>query len=180
MNPSARIRIGCFLFLFIASACSKPAQNSVRQAASGTTPSPLTQRITSESVVKALAEPVAIAAGGSTVAIIRLAIQSGYHVNANPPTFSYLKATQLDITASDGIAASSVSYPAPLTRKLAFADKPLAVYEGETEIRAKIKADNGASKGEHSIAAQLRVQACDDQVCYPPGQIELRIPVTVK
>jgi DsbC/DsbD-like thiol-disulfide interchange protein len=86
----------------------------------------------------------------------------------------------LEIVASDGISASAVSYPAPQTRKFAFADKPLAVYEGETEIKATIKADKAASLGVHSIAAHLRVQACDEQVCYPPGQIELRIPVTVK
>jgi DsbC/DsbD-like thiol-disulfide interchange protein len=130
--------------------------------------------------VKASAEPVAVAPGQPADAIVRLAIQSGYHVNANPPTFQYLKATELDIPASDGISASSVSYPAPLSRQFAFADKPLAVYEGETEIKAVIKADKAAGKGEHSIAAHLRVQACDEQVCYPPGQIELRIPVTVK
>lgn len=180
MNPSARIRIGCLLFLFIVSACSKPTESSLNQQASSNTQSPAPQRITSESVVKVSVPPVTIAAGGSTDAVVRLVIQSGYHVNANPPTFSYLKATQLDITASDGISASSVSYPSPLNRKFAFADKPLAVYEGEAEIKATFKADNAASKGEHSVAAQLRVQACDDQVCYPPGQIELRIPVMVK
>lgn len=180
MIISARIGISCLLFLCIASACSKPAQNSVSQPASSTTPSASTQRITSESVVKVSAQPVAIAIGQSTDAIVRLTIQTGYHVNANPPTFSYLKATQLDISPGEGISASGVSYPAPVTKKFAFAEKPLAVYEGETEMRATIKADTTASKGEHSVAAQLRVQACDEQVCYPPGQIELRIPVTVK
>lgn len=180
MNPFARIRISCLLVLFIVSACSKPADNPNNQSAKSDTQTPAPRRITSESVVKASAEPVAVAGGQPAVTIVRLAIKSGYHVNANPPTFSYLKATELEIPASDGISASSVSYPSPLSRKFAFADKPLAVYEGETEIKATIKADKAAGKGEHSIAAHLRVQACDDQVCYPPGQIELRIPVTVK
>ena len=180
MNPFARFRIGCLLLLFIVSACSKPADNPNNQSANSGTPTPAPRRITSESVVKASAEPVSVAAGQPAEAIVRLAIQSGYHVNANPPTFSYLKATELEIPASDGISASSISYPTPANRKFAFADKPLAVYEGEAEIKATIKADKAAGKGEHSIAAHLRVQACDDQVCYPPGQIELRIPVTMK
>jgi DsbC/DsbD-like thiol-disulfide interchange protein len=174
MNPSARIRIGCLLFLFIVSACSKPTENSVNIQ------SPAPQRIRSESVVKVSAGPVTIAIGKPADAVVRLTIQSGYHINANPPTYPYLKPTQLDITASDGISTMFVSYPSPLTKKFAFADKPLAVYEGETEIKATIKADTSARKGEHSVAAQLRVQACDDQVCYPPGQVELRIPVIVK
>jgi thioredoxin:protein disulfide reductase len=173
MNSSVRIGIGFLLFLFIASACSKPADDS--QSVSNAS----TQRITSESVVKVSAQPVAMAAGESTDAVVRVTIQSGYHVNANPPTFPYLKATELDITAGDGISVSFVSYPTALTKKFAFADKPLAVYEGDTELKARLKADS-ARKGEHSLAAKLRVQACDDQVCYPPGQIELRIPVTVR
>jgi DsbC/DsbD-like thiol-disulfide interchange protein len=177
MNPSARIRIGCFLFLFIASACSKPVPNPDSQPANSNTQS---TRIRSESVVKVSAQPVAITRGESSDAVVRLTIQTGYHVNANPPTFPYLKATQLDITASDGISVSFVSYPTALTKKFAFADKPLAVYEGETELKARLKAGTAATSGEHSVAAQLRVQACDDQLCYPPGQVELRIPVTVK
>jgi DsbC/DsbD-like thiol-disulfide interchange protein len=178
MNPSAIIRTGCLLLLLTASACSKPTQNSVNQPATSAVPS--AQRITSESVVKVSAEPVSIAVDGTAQLIVRLKIQNGYHVNANPPTYSYLKATELDITANDGISVAFVWYPSALTRKFPFADKPLAVYEGEAEIKATIKAAPAASKGERSIAALLRVQACDDQLCYPPGQIELRIPVTVK
>ncbi len=161
-------------------ACAKQMPGSQPQAATSPAETNETKRVASVDVVKATPQPVEVKMGGTAQLIVPLKIQSGYHVNANPPTYSYLKATQLDITARDGISALSVSYPAPLTRKFAFADKPLAVYEGETEIKATIKADNAAVKGEHSIAAQLRVQACDDQVCYPPGQIELRIPVTVK
>lgn len=138
------------------------------------------RKITSTGVVHATAKPVEVSPGGSGELILALKIESGYHVNANPPTFPYLKATQLDITAGDGISASSVLYPTAVTKKFAFADKPLAVYEGDTELKATIKADTAAARGEHSVAAQLRVQACDDQVCYPPGQIELQIPVTVK
>jgi len=153
------------------------------------TPGPETQsaaspgsekRVTSVGVVNATPQPAEVNAGGMTEVKVKLKIQTGYHVNANPPTFPYLKATELDLPAGDGISTAFVYYPTPVTKKFAFADKPLAVYEGETEIKATIKADKAASKGERSIAAQLRVQACDDQVCYPPGQIELRIPVTVK
>ena len=131
-------------------------------------------------VVHATAKPVEVSRGGSGELIVALKIDSGYHVNANPPTFSYLIATQLAVTTSDGISVLAVSYPTALTKTFAFAEKPLAVYEGETEIKAKLTADRTATKGEHSVPALLHVQACDDQVCYPPGKIELQIPVTVK
>src|SRR6185295_3370825 len=54
-------------------------------------------------VVKATAKDVTIKAGGDGDAIVQLTIQNGYHVNANPPTFSYLKATELELPHNPGI-----------------------------------------------------------------------------
>ena len=162
--------------LFFSAACSRPAPNS----ASEPTASPATQRITSEGVVKAVAQRVEIPAGGSAEATVRVTIQSGYHVNANPPTFSYLKATALEISPSEGVSVAFVTYPNAVNKKFAFAEQPLAVYEGDTDLKATLKADKAAKKGERSIPARLRIQACDDQVCYPPGMLELAIPVNVK
>jgi hypothetical protein len=161
--------------LFFLGACSR--QPGAGVASPGTNE---VKRVTSIGVVNATPQPAEVNAGGTAQVIVHLKIQTGYHVNANPPTFPYLKATELDLPPGNGISTEFVYYPSPLTRTFAFADKPLAVYEGDTDIKATIKADKAASKGERSLAAQLRVQACDDQVCYPPGQIELRIPLTVK
>jgi DsbC/DsbD-like thiol-disulfide interchange protein len=108
-----------------------------------------------------------------------MTIQSGYHVNANPPTFPYLKPTALEISPSDGVSVAFVTYPKAVEKKFAFAEGPLAVYEGNTDVKATLKADKAAKKGERSVPALLRIQACDDQVCYPPGTIELAIPVNV-
>jgi DsbC/DsbD-like thiol-disulfide interchange protein len=165
--------------LFVSAACSKPAANSASESSSPAT-SPAAQRITSEGVVKAAAQRVDMAAGGSAEAIVRLTIQSGYHVNANPPTFPYLKATALEISPSDGVSVAFVTYPNGLNKKFAFAEQPLAVYEGATDLKATLKSDKAAKKGERSIPARLRIQACDDQVCYPPGTLELAIPVNVR
>src|SRR6185503_12145629 len=162
----------CLLTLCICFAGCSSQPNTSPTSASGSPAQ--AKRITSVGVVHATAKPAEVSPGGSGGLIVTLKIDSGYHVNANPPTFPYLIATQLDVTASDGISVSAVSYPTALTKTFAFADKPLAVYEGETEIKAKLNADRTAAKGEHSVPALLHVQACDDQVCYPPGQIELR------
>jgi len=166
--------------LLVSAACSKPAPNSASELANGPAASPVAQRITSEGVVKAAAERVEIPAGGSAEATVRLTIQSGYHVNANPPTFPYLKATALEISPADGVSVAFVTYPKAVNKKFAFADQALAVYEGETDLKATLKSDKTAKKGERSIPARLRIQACDEQVCYPPGTLELAIPLNVK
>jgi hypothetical protein len=67
-----------------------------------------------------------------------------------------------------------------LNKKFSFADELLAVYEGQVELKVALLADKGARHGQTSIPAKLRIQACDDQVCYPPGTIDVWIPVTVK
>jgi DsbC/DsbD-like thiol-disulfide interchange protein len=174
MTHSARILLACLTMLLVSAACSKPAPNSASPAESPA------QRITSEGVVKVTAQRVEIPAGGSAEANVRLTIQSGYHVNANPPTFSYLKATALEISPSDGVSVAFITYPKAVDKKFAFSEQALAVYEGDTDLKAMLKSDKTANKGERSIPARLRIQACDDQVCYPPGTLELAIPVNVK
>ena len=136
--------------------------------------------IRSVDVVKAKPQDVTLTAGESGDALVRLEITSGYHVNANPPTYPYLKATELEITPAEGISVEFMRYPDPLTKKFAFAEKPLAVYEGETLVKARLKADKSAKPGTHNLSAKLRVQACDEQVCYAPGTLDVTMPVNIK
>lgn len=138
------------------------------------------KRINSADVVKASPEPVEIKAGDSGEALVRLTIQSGYHVNANPPTFPYLKATEIEIPASEGVSVGFIVYPSPITRQFAFEKQPLAVYEGETAVKVLLKAERTAKKGERHLSSKLRIQACDDQVCYAPGTLDFSIPVQIK
>jgi DsbC/DsbD-like thiol-disulfide interchange protein len=180
MTRSTHINVTCLLLLFVTAACSKPVQHSAGETAATPATSPSAQRITSESVVKVGARPVEIPAGGSAEAVIQITVQSGYHINANPPTYSYLKATALEVSSANGVSVDSIGYPKAINKKFAFAEKPLAVYEGETELKATLKADKSAKPGQRSISARLRIQACDEEVCYPPGALELAIPVNIK
>ena len=180
MTRSSYTTIACLLLLFVTAACSTPVRNPAAESSTATPPLAEDKRIASVNVVKAAPQPVELVAGGSGEAHVRLAIQSGYHINANPPTYPYLIATALEISPADGVSLGSVTYPKPLSRKFVFAEKPLAVYEGETEVKATLQADKSAKQGQQSLAARLRIQACDEQVCYPPGTLDLRIPVTIK
>jgi len=180
MTRSTRITNLCLLLLLVMAACSEPGQNFANRSATTPGASSTAQMITSESVVVAAAQPVEIRAGGSAEASVRVTIQNGYHINANPPTYSYLKATELEITPTQGVLVGPVTYPKPHDKKFSFAEKPLRVYEGETLLKATLKADKSTPRGERSVPARLRIQACDDQVCYPPGILDLTIPVSIK
>jgi uncharacterized cupredoxin-like copper-binding protein len=165
------------VLLLSAAACRKPAGEANPSASGGSSEPP---QIASTDVVKATPEELTLAKGESGYAVVRLQIKNGYHINANPPAFQYLKATELELTAANGISVDFVSYPDALTKKFSFADEPLKVYEGETVVKAMLKAGASAPTGKHNLSAKLRVQACDDTVCYPPGVMDLTVPVAVK
>jgi hypothetical protein len=131
-------------------------------------------------VVKASAPETEIARNQTGDALVQLNIEKGYHVNANPPTFPYLKATELTLAQTPGVSVSFIVYPNPITKSFPFAEKPLAVYEGATTIKVKLKVDKAAHPGKQNLSAKLLVQACDDQVCYAPGTLEVSIPLSIK
>ncbi len=179
MNRLLPVLILCLVMTTAFSACSKGQNPNGGRAASSPTPAAV-PKTTSESVVKVAVQGIEVPAGGIADAIVRVTIQSGYHINSNPPTYPYLKATELDVADTDEISLNSIFYPKPLVKKFAFADKPLHVYEGETPLTVALEAAPTAQKGQQSIPAKLRIQACDDQVCYPPGSIDVVIPVLIK
>lgn len=173
----------CLLLLLIASGCSQPSQNSGSQSPPAPAASPSLAEdkpVRSVDVVKVSTQPIEIVAGGSGEAVVHLTVQNGYHINANPPTYPYLIATALEVQPANGVSVAKVSYPKPLSRKFVFAEKPLAVYEGDTEVKATVKADKSAQPGQQPLAAKLRIQACDEAVCYAPGTLDLVIPVSIK
>ena len=176
-----KVRTSVVVLLLFCSACAKQTSDSTNQTA-GAQPSAQepSQRITSMSVVKAMPSNVTISPGSSAEATVQLNIDRGYHVNANPPSYAYLKATEIEITKAHGLSVGFITYPDALTKKFAFAEKPLAVYEGQTPIKINLKAEKSTPRGSLNLSGKLRVQACDEQVCYAPGSIDLSIPVTVK
>ncbi len=160
--------------MIVAVACSRPG---AEKATGGNNEG---GRIASADVVEATPQEATLAAGESGELVVPIKIANGYHVNANPPSFSYLKATELQIPTANGVSVEFITYPDPLMKKFSFSDKELAVYEGEAVLKARLKADKSAQTGKHNLSAQLRVQACDDKVCYAPGVIDLLVPVTIK
>ena len=163
------------LLLIVLSSCSKSEPNQTTAPPAAPSPSAV-RRIASIDVVKVSPEEVTISAGGSGVASVRVAIDKGYHVNANPPTFPYLKPTELIFKATPSISISSVKYPGATTRKFQFAEKPLAVYEGSITIPIPLTAEAGA-QGQRTIPFKIRVQACDTQQCYPPATLDASLPI---
>jgi hypothetical protein len=161
-------------------ACTKQTAENPQNATGQVSTPEVSQKVTSTSVVKATPSSVTISPGASAQASLQLSIDKGYHVNANPPSYPYLKATELEIPPANGLSVGFITYPNALTRKFAFAEGPLNVYEDQITIKINLRADKSAQQGSRNLSGILRVQACDEQVCYAPGAIDLTFPVTIK
>lgn len=130
--------------------------------------------------VRVSASPVEVRAGGRAEASVRLDITPPYHVNANPPSQSFLIPTEVTLAPEPGVKPGKPAYPAALKKKFAFAEQPLAVYEGDTEIKFPLSVEATAAKGERTLRAKVRVQPCDDNACYPPRNVETTITLNIK
>ena len=165
------------LILCLSCSSQKAGQNvSPQNSVAPTTTAPRN----SVDVVKVRALPVELKVNETVDAVVEVSIQNGYHINANPPTLPYLIATELTLPKSPDISLGYVVYPDALTKTFSFAEKPLAVYEGTVNIKARVKPEKSAKPGTQNLSAKLRVQACDDQVCYAPGTLDVTIPLSIK
>ena len=137
-------------------------------------PSAPAEIASSDQVVKAFAHFIPSA---SPPGSIELVISPGFHINANPATFPYLIATEVQPGKADGITVSDkLTYPPPKMETFAFAEKPLAVYEGSVNIAIPFTPAPGA-KGRRTVPFKIRVQACDSEKCYAPATLDASLAV---
>ena len=179
--------IFCSLLLLVFAGCSQN-DNATKQTANTSTNQTSSEGSTSTStktppadVVRAEASNVEIKSGGAGEASVKLTVANGYHINANPPSFPYLKATELTVEPGAGVTPGKPVYPAGVSRQFAFSKEgPLSVYEGETAIKLPLNVAGNAKKGAQNLKGHLRIQACNEEACFPPRTIEMPVPVTVK
>jgi suppressor for copper-sensitivity B len=109
----------------------------------------------------------------------KMTIEDGWHVNSNSPTFDYLIPTKLDLELPAGWPGETLHYPKHEMKTFAFADQPLAVYDGEAVILAEVKVPANAAQGPVRTRAALRYQACNDSQCLPPVTTNATVSLTV-
>jgi len=170
--------VPCLVLIVALCACKRSGPNGKSAAVAGASPTRMVSL--SSDVVRISSSPVQVPGNGSADAVLNLSISPGFHVNANPATFSYLIPTQLTTGKAEGIAVGPPVYPAAEKKKFQFAEQPLAVYQGEIPIRLNLRAETNAAAGLRSLPVNVRVQACDEEQCFPPATINTTVSVTVK
>ena len=117
--------------------------------------------------------------GRSVQAAIVIDIPSGYHINSSRPLESFLIPTSLKIDASGGIRVGTVMYPRAALRKFKFSQKQLSVYENKVILRFNVTIPANYSGGSVDLKAHLRLQSCNDEVCFPPRNFDQNMRIDV-
>ncbi len=129
-------------------------------------------------MVKLRAAAITFFQPGNSEVGVPVIIDEGFHVNANPATFPYLIPTEVTPEKVEGIEVGTPIYPAAEKKKFQFAEEPLAVYEGKVEIKLPLR--TSGFKGTRDLPVAVRVQACDQEKCFPPDTLHLKIAVEVR
>jgi DsbC/DsbD-like thiol-disulfide interchange protein len=124
--------------------------------------------------------PVTLAAGKPGKLEIRFRVNPGYHINSNKPKSELLIPTAVQFAPAENISVGKIAYPAGEEFALAFDPKEkLDVYTGDVLFSVPVTAAKGAAPGDHTLKAELRYQACNDNSCFPPKTVPLEVVVHV-
>jgi len=130
--------------------------------------------------LSAEAQKVAAKRGTAVEAKIAVSVQPNFHVNSNTPSDAYLIPLKLTWTPGGVLEPGPVVFPKPQMEKYEFSDKPLSVFTGDFNLTAKFTVPAGASQGPGIMVGKLRYQACNNNSCFPPKTLEVRVPYSVQ
>ena len=123
------------------------------------------------------AEPLKL--GQAYVLTLELAIRPPFHINSDQPTEDFLIGTTVDFKPVSGVGYDKVKFPPAEVRKLALAENPLSIYEGQVRVTAEVTLSPAFKGNTLIIEGTVGYQACDDQSCLPPADVSFREEVKV-
>lgn len=119
-------------------------------------------------------------APGSPVRLeARVQVEPEWHVNSHTPSFEWLIPTNLDLELPPGVKLTRIDYPPHEMQTFAFADEPLAVYDGQFSIHAAFDVPAGFTAAALPLKAVLRYQACNQTQCVAPEDAEATLVLVI-
>ena len=135
--------------------------------------------VTARAEVAKAGEPVA--PGDEFDVTLTLAIREGWHLYAHDADPEISRPTEIEMAPETPARLVHVAYPAGAVRSLAGAGAdPIALYEGEVELSARVRLDGAAGTGPRSLAFRVRYQACNDRACLAPATLAVPFSVDVQ
>jgi hypothetical protein len=131
----------------------------------------------SKAYVNYTAEAQTVPAGKHGVLQLHFQLLPGFHVNSHTPKSKLLIPTALTLQPAAGVTAGALEYPAGQSFSFSFdPNEKVDVYAGGFIVKLPVV----ATRGDHTMDATLKYQACDNSSCYPPRTLPVKIMFTAK
>ncbi len=122
--------------------------------------------------------------GDRRVLAIVLDVNDGYHLNVDKAQvtdkFRMSTATQVVVKSSpDGLTTGAVQYPKAHMVETKYAGGQTPAFDGQVVLYLPVKVESGAATGPAKLDLQVKVQACDADLCYMPARIKLAAQLNV-
>jgi uncharacterized protein YyaL (SSP411 family) len=115
---------------------------------------------------------------GTTVRVaVRLALASGWHVNAAKASRPELIPTKLDLGEKAPVSMGAVEYPPAMVLAGPTPADAVAVYEGTVWFRTSLAIPADAATGPRRVPLVLTFQPCDAATCKTPDEVRLDVPL---
>ncbi len=113
---------------------------------------------------------------------LEIQIKEPYHINAAEITEEYMIPTTVNLTGPEGANFEKLEFPEAVVKTLSFSETPLPVYEGTVRIFSTVTLPESFQGHEITVVGVIGYQACDDNSCLPPAELEFRqvFPVAAK
>ncbi len=122
-------------------------------------------------------EPITIKPGGDAVQKLKVTVLPGLHVNSDKPATEYV--IPLKLTWVGGpLETKSITYPKP--EQIQVGGEKLTVFTGAFEIVTEFQAPRDVKAGSAIMSGKLHYQACNNQMCFRPATIDVRLPVVIE
>ena len=122
-----------------------------------------------------LTDGVEVKPGTEQTVELRFRVDEGYHINSHAPMDDLLIPTALKF-APGAVKVVSTVYPQGEIIKLTGNGEGLDVYQGEFKVQVKLVAPRGFS----TMTGTVKYQACDNEACFPPKTLAVKLAVTAK
>jgi DsbC/DsbD-like thiol-disulfide interchange protein len=121
-------------------------------------------------------DPLSIKRGASASHDLKVTVLPGFHVNNDKPRDEFL--IPLKLTWTGPLEATTVTYPKP--EEIKVGGQTLVVFTGTFVIQTNFKAPEGLAAGATTMTGKLRYQACNNEMCFRPSTVEVKLPVAVE
>jgi hypothetical protein len=125
--------------------------------------------------VELLSDAVEVKAGEPQTVVLRFRVEDGFHINSHTPKSELLIPTVVRFNTGGVVKVVSQQYPKGSTFRLPL-DKgeTLDVYQDEFRVSVGVVVPKGSS----TLVGELKYQACDNAVCFPPKTLPVIVAVT--